>query len=241
VTRRSLAWIVACVLGIVALAGALWGVFGVGRVVLSEAELQARANRQLPREVHGVTIERVTVTLGQNQVALRIAIHGNALGQPYAAVAFARGVPRYDTEASALFFDAEAVKVESLVVRSTTLIGRDDNPSSRAGALSQAIRDRFPRLEATAQSAIEKGAQAFLAARPVYRVKDDVKGIVIKAALAGVAIEQDALVIDFSVWRLTVTVIAWLLVLLLVVAAVIQLVRHPLWGLGQIAESISFD
>jgi hypothetical protein len=86
-----------------------------------------------------------------------------------------------------------------------------------------ALRER---AEAAAGAAIAGGLKAYLAARPVYRFKDDVKGIVVRAALSDVTTNADTLVI-----KLTLTVAIGLAVLLAVVFLIAQLVRHPHWGL----------
>ncbi|HEV3394908.1 MAG TPA: hypothetical protein VG100_02130, partial [Xanthobacteraceae bacterium] len=71
---------------------------------------------------------------------------------------------------------------------------------------------------------------AYLAARPVYRFKDDLKGIALKAAITDVAIEGNAIAIGVSLINLSVMVAVCLLVLLVIVVVVVQLVRHPSWG-----------
>ena len=54
----------------------------------------------------------------------------------------------------------------------------------------------------------------------------------LKAALADVAIEQNALVVTFSLWNLTVMAAIFALVLIGALVFIFQLIRHPLWGLG---------
>jgi hypothetical protein len=71
---------------------------------------------------------------------------------------------------------------------------------------------------------------AYLAARPVYRFKDDLKGIVGRAALGDISMQPDAIVVKVSVARLTATVAIGLAVLLVIVVLVVQLIRHPRWG-----------
>ena len=77
---------------------------------------------------------------------------------------------------------------------------------------------------------MEIGIKAYLAARPVYRFKDDLKGIVGKAALGDITMQPDAIVITLSVARLTVTVAIGIAALLVIVVLIVQLVRHPRWG-----------
>jgi hypothetical protein len=225
-SKRTLAWIVIVVAGVLATAGLLWSLFGTSRLVYTEPELQARLNRELPRTVRDVTIERVAVRLAENRVALRLELRGTAVRQPVSAVVSARGVPRYRAEGGELYFDADEIKVEQLTVAGRTVAGDDD----AAGApLLVAARTAVQRLAETA-------IKAWLAARPAYRFKDDFKGIVVKAALVDVVIEQGALVVTFSVWSLTVTVAIFVLVLIGLLLLVYWLIRHPLWGLRVIAD-----
>jgi hypothetical protein len=89
-TLRRFAWIAAGVFGTLAILGAVWSALGTNRIVLTDAQLQERVNRQLPREVKGVTIERATVTIAEHQVALRVEVQASALNRTFAVTASAR-------------------------------------------------------------------------------------------------------------------------------------------------------
>ena len=75
-SRRTLAWIVVALVGLLSIGGLLWAMFGTSRLVFAESALQARLNQQLPRTVRDVTIERVAVRLADNRVALRVEMQG---------------------------------------------------------------------------------------------------------------------------------------------------------------------
>jgi hypothetical protein len=220
VSRRQLVWIAAGILGLLAVAGALWTVFGTNRIVLTEAQIQERVNRQLPREVKGVTVERTTVTVADDRIALRVEVRAAALNQAVAAVAFARGTPRYDADNGEVFFDADDVKLENVALGGS--LG-----SRLGGRLGDAVKSR---LEGGAGSLIAAGVKAYLKARPVYRFKDDVKGVVLKATLRDVAIEGSTVAITVSVVNLTVMLAVFVVALIGVVVLIVQLVRHPAWG-----------
>jgi|HubBroStandDraft_6_1064221.scaffolds.fasta_scaffold522478_2 hypothetical protein len=224
-TIRPLAWIAAAVLGAAAIAGALWSAFGTSKVVLTDAQLQERINRQLPHEVKGVMIERATVTIAENQIALRVEVRASALGRTFATAAFARGIPRYDAERGEVFFDADDVKLDDFTMGDAA--GRADQLGGRLGAL---VGENLTRIKTAAASAIAAGVKAYLAARPVYRFKDDAKGLVLKAAITDVAIEGNAVAIGVSLLNLSMMVAVCLLALLVVVVIVVQLFRHPAWG-----------
>jgi hypothetical protein len=227
-SKRQLAWIVVAVVGVLSIAGLLWTMFGPSKIVFTEAELQARLNQQLPRTVRDVTIERVAVQLIENRMALRVEVKGTAMRQPVAGTVSARGVPRYEAQKGEMYFDADDVKIDQLTVGGRSVAGDEDAATRRR--LIDAAGAGVLRLA-------EPVIKAYLAARPVYRFKDDFKGIVLRAALVGVTIEQNTMVVTFSVWNLTLTVAVYALVLVLLLWLIYWLIRHPLWGLRTIADA----
>jgi hypothetical protein len=224
-TTRRLAWIVGGVFGALALVGAVWTAFGANRIVLTDAQLQERVNRRLPHEVKGVTIERVTVTIAESQMALRVEVRASALDRTFATAAHARGTPRYDAERGELFFDADDVKLENFNIGN--LADRVDQPGGR---LSGLVSENLTKVKALAAVTVAAGVKAYLAARPVYSFKDDLKGLVLKATIANVAIEGNAVAIGISPLNLGVMVAICLSALLAVVFVVVTLVRHARWG-----------
>ena len=217
-SRRKIAWIVIALVGLLSAAGLVWSMFGSDRLTFTAAELQSRLNQQLPRTARDVTIERVDVALADNRLALRIATQARVLQQPVSATVSARGVPRYEAHEAVIYFDADEIKIERLAIAGRTVVGE-------GGRLGNAVRS-------TLQGVAENGIKAYLATRPVYRLKDDFKGLVLKAALVDVTIEQNNLAVTFSLWNLTVATGMFVLILIILVLVIYWLIRHPLWGLG---------
>ena len=221
-TKRRLAWIALGAIGVLIVAGLAWAAFGPTTIVLTAPQIQERINRALPREFKGVTVERASVTIADSKIALRVEAQAKALGQTLGTTVSARGIPRYEPEQGEIFFDAEDVKIENIALAGGPLTQRlSERVGERLGDRAPAIRD-----------AVAAGVTAYLAARPVYRFKDDLKGIIGRAALGDIAMQPDAIVISLSVARLTVTVAIGLAALLVIVALIVQLVRHPRWGSG---------
>ena len=218
-TKRKLAWIALTAIGLLGAAGVLWGASGTHTIRLTESELQERVNRHLPREFKGVTVEHVAVALAGDRIALRIEAHGAALEVPYEVVASANGVPRYDAVQGELFFDANSVRIESFTLRGTPLLGGEDNPDTRRA-----------RIEAATHSVVETGIKAFLAERPVYRFRENLKGMFINAAITNIAVVDNTLVIGVSLWNVTAIVLGLLLVALLALWLVVALIQNPMWG-----------
>jgi Protein of unknown function (DUF1439) len=190
-TKLRLTRIAALALGALTIAGAALSAFGPEQIALSEVQLQERMNRELPRQFHGVTIEGATVRLADGRISLRVEARATALGKMLMATAFARGVPRYNAEHGEVFFDAEEVQLEDF----------------GSGGFAKQLGSR---IEAAAASVIAIGTKAYLAARPVYRFKDDIRGLVLKAAIKDIAIVDDTLVINVSLIKLTTAVAGWL-------------------------------
>ena len=220
--QTNAVWIVLTAIGLLAAAGAFWSASGTREITLTETELQEQLGRHLPKEFRGVTVDRATVKLADNRIALRIEAQGSALGAPYAVAASANGAPRYDAARGELFFDADSVQIESVTLRGAPLLGGENNPDTLRG-----------RIEAAAHSIVEIGIKTFLAERPVYRFSDNLKGMVLNAAITNIAIAGNTLVIGVSLWNLTAIGLAFLLVVLLALWLIVVLIRHPMWGPGK--------
>jgi Protein of unknown function (DUF1439) len=226
-SKRKRVWIAVALVGVLSAAGLLLTMFRTSKLVFTESDIQARLNQHLPKTFKEVTIERVAVRLAENRLALRVDMQGTVMRQSVSAVLSGRGVPRYEAQSGAMYFDADDAKIDQLKIARRSVAGGDDTtPRSR---LTEAAGSAVQRLG-------ESAMKAFLAARPVYRFKDDFKGIVLKAALVDVAIQQDTLVATFSLWNLTLAVATFALVLIAVLLVIYWLVRHPVWGLEIVAD-----
>ena len=220
-TKRAMAWTCALLVGCIAAAALLASLFGTTTITFSESDIQARLNAQLPRTLKDVTVESVTARLAAGRIALRTAVSGTTLRQPFSAVVTARGVPRYDAGRGAVYFDPDDVGLEQLVVRGRTLAGEDE--AAGRGRVAEAANAAVRRI---AEAAIK----TYLASRPVYRFKDDFKGSVLKATITGVEITGTGLAISVSLLQVSAYVIGSAIMLILALAVVGFLLRNPLWG-----------
>jgi hypothetical protein len=208
-TSPRLFWSAALLLGALTIAGAGLSAFGPERIALTGPELEERVNRALPRQFHNVTVDRATVTVVDGRIAVRADASVSALGKTIAAAVVARGVPQYNAERGEVFFEADDAKVEDA--------GSGGVVKQLGIRVGESLQRNTPRVEGAAERLIASGIKAWLAARPVYRFKDDIKGLVFKAVLKDVVVEGDELVIVASLIRLSAAVAAWLCGLALVV------------------------
>jgi hypothetical protein len=219
-SKRNLAWIVIVLVGALSTTAMLWSGFGSIHVVFTAAELQKRLNQKLPRTVLNVTIEDVALNASDNRLGLRIDIQTNVHHEAISAVVSARGVPRYDGHREAMYFDVDEIKVNQVAVAGKTIVDENAAPRSRLGAA----------VLPAAQRVVEAAVKTYFAEVPVYRLRNDVKGFVLKAALSDIKIDQNVLVVTFSLWNFSLVVFVFALPLLTVASFVYFLIRYPLWG-----------
>jgi hypothetical protein len=236
VTKRKLAWVILILLGLAGILGAVWSAFGTTRVALGQADLQARIDKVLPKTAKDITVQRVTVALADDKMSLKVEANGRKLGQPFSVVASVRGQPRYDPDRGALFFAPDIVTIEDLTVSGGSVAEKVKGVGGRLkGRVGEFLKDSASKIDAAAAGIAEQGIKYYLATFPVYRLKDDAKGLVVRVVLRTVAIQKNALVITLSLWGLTFSGVAWGLLLLTVAVSTVQLIRHPTWGLPRLA------
>jgi hypothetical protein len=204
--------LIALPLAALTLGGAALSAFGPERIALSQDALQERINRELPRQFRSVTVERATIALADGRITVRAETRASALGKTIASATVARGVPQYNAERGEVFFDADEVKIEDsgsggLVKQLGLRVG---------GKLGEKLEQNMPKVEDAAAGLVAGSIKAWLASRPVYRFKEDIKGLVFKATLKDMTVEGDRLVIGVSLVRVSAAVVAWLCGLALV-------------------------
>ena len=122
-------------------------------------------------------------------------------------------MPRYNADRGEVFFDAEDVRLEdfgSLGLAQRLGVRLD-------GRFGGDVEQVLPHLGTAAANLVAIALKAYLAARPVYRFKDDIKGLVLKTTIKDMAIVGDTLAISGSLIKLTFAVAAWLFGLALMV------------------------
>jgi hypothetical protein len=216
-------WTAVLLLAALTLAGAGLSAFGPEQIALTERDLQERLNRALPRQFKNVTVERGTVGVADGRITVRVETSTAVLGKTVATAAVARGTPQYNPERGEIFFNADEVRIEDsgaggIIQQLGIHIG---------GRLGEQIEKNMPRVENAAAGVVAGSIKAWLAERPVYRFKDDIKGVILRATLKDLKVDSDKLIIGVSLVRLSAAVAAWLAGLALVVlgAAALWIMR----------------
>lgn len=209
--RRRLGWggvLLLLTLG----AGCLWTVKGQHEISLGQEEIQRRIDRALDKDImidgpaaallKSVRVKSATVALRDGKAWFAFDVEGVLrAGKSFELAATACGAPTY--AGGALYFEPERIDVQRVALE-----GRSAADLAARLAPGPVAREIARRADQGAAAAAEAAIRRFLAERPVYRLKDDAKGVVMKAALERISVEDDRFVVGFSFWRLTVRTIA---------------------------------
>jgi hypothetical protein len=123
------------------------------------------------------------------------------------------------------------VTIDGLTIRGATVAETLEGAAGRLkGRLGEVLKDTASKIDASAAPIAEQGIKYYLATYPIYRLKDDTKGLVVRTVLRTVAIEKGALVVTLSLWGITLSGFAWVLLLLAVTVSMVLLIRRPEWG-----------
>lgn len=217
----------------------LWAMFGSHTVSFTEAQVQERINAQLDKNidvkgpahfvVKTVKLTDATVHLVGGRVTALVDVEGVLLaGKEFSMTARVVGVPKY--EGDAFFFTAENVEVQTFAYEGTKPVEYWKRLADRYISdekKERLVADLAPAAEAWMTGIAQKAAVHALEKHPIYRLKSDVKGVLIKASLESVKIDQDRVVVTFSLWQLTISVFLSILSLLVAIGMTWALIENP--------------
>lgn len=214
------------VLALFALGGAgVWTLHGAREITLTQARVQELVDEERGKElalrgaaralVRGLRMRSATVRLGAGRAAIDFEIDGVAAnGKSFSVAAATVGAPRYDD--GRFFFAPETVQIRDVAYadsRPLEIIARLGETLGD-GAVKRAIEARGRRAEEWVRSVVENAAEALLARRPIYAVKDDARGKILKFSLESMRVEEGRVVLAFSFWSMTLAAalggLAWI-------------------------------
>lgn len=243
-TRRQFIWVGVAVLFLFAGVG-LWTMFGVHSVSFTEKEIQNRINTQLHKEfpvkkrvahilVKTVSMQGATIRIDNGRIIALIDIEGTMrAGKKFSLTVYAVGVPTYAH--GDFYFSPEDIEVQKFAYEGKTPTEFFSNFARRYVSnqkVRQFIEDKAPGVEEWITVTAQNAAMHALERRPVYRLKDDMKGFLIRASLESVKIEQDRIVLTMTLLRLTLTVLGGLIALIAAIVIMYALMTNPLMGLA---------
>ena len=245
-TRRGLMWAGVFALFLLAIAGS-WGVYGTHRVTFTEAQVQELINKQIDRDspvkgaahllVKTINVRSATIHIQDNSIIALIDVEGKLrTNKAFTLTAYAIGVPTYSF--GELFFKPDKIEVQKFAYEGSTpteLFTRFAKHYVSDDKARQLVEDKAPAIESWMTTVAQTAAVHALQQRPVYRPKDDVKGLLIRASLASVTIDQDRIAVTFSIWQLTLSVLFGIFCLLSGIVIIFNLLAYPLLDFAIIA------
>lgn len=199
-----------------------WGAFGIHTVHKDSAYLQALVDKILPKDIKGVTVEKATILLADNKALVTVEVKGRKLGRNFQLIAEGVGVPDYkQSTGGTVFLRPEQVEV--------THFSYDQKPPSpimvrlakRSTIVQEFVDRQHEKLEDWISETARLGALYWLEHMPVYKLNQDTNlGYIAHATLLdnGVSIVDDKLVLKFSFWKISLTILVGIVVVIILIA-----------------------
>ena len=233
-TKRKWAWTATIAAAIIAVAGVCWSVFGVHEISMSQADIQTKIDEKMPASQKGVTISNAKIDLSGDKLGLTFNAATTKFNTEYRMNTATRGTLRYDHSRGAFYFVPEELKVSDIQANGASV-------AEKVGGFidkwvdSKKIQDNKAELAAKAediaQGLVQKTAASVLERVPVYKLKDDFKGYVVRAVLSDVEVKDGHVIAHLSLWQLTKTVLVFAFALVIAIGFMVALIANPEWGI----------
>lgn len=221
--------IIGAVIGLI-IAG--WMAFGPDEVRLTRERIQTLIDQQLPYERDNIVVSNAVVEFEGNEVVVNVDVSGERLKQQFSLSAMTVGEPIY--RAGSFYFVPSDVKFSNVIVGESgeeSLADRIRGAAERYLPDNEGARnlvtDLAPGVESWLRDRTKRAAETVLSRVPVYTLPNDTKGFAAKAVLGEVFVENNELVIPFTLWRLTWWVLMAGLIALASIAMIGAMIRNP--------------
>lgn len=231
--KRKWAWGATIVAAVIAVAGICWTVFGVHEISMSQTDIQAKIDEKMPATQKGVTISDVKLDLSGDKIGLTLNAATTKFNTEYRMTTATRGTLRYDHGRGAFYFAPEELTIKDLQANGSSVSDKVSGFIDK-WVDSKKIQDNKAELaakaEEVAQGLVQKSAATVLERVPVYTLKNDFKGYVVRAVLSDVEVKDGNVIAHLSLWQLTKTVALFIVSLVAAIGFMIALAANPGWG-----------
>jgi hypothetical protein len=196
-------------------------------VKLSEEFLQTSIQKQLPKKIKGkIELEKAALTLKENNLEVNVTLNGAYLNRQFSIQATGAGTPTYNPKNGIFYFHPQNLKIEKI-----TYIGENVEDKIlgliKNKELQNTAKIIIPKVtQWIEESAIPAGIEK-LGEIPVYKVKNDTKGIILKSTLSKIKINEGNLELTFSLLQLTKTIGIAVFTVVAAIAFLVSTLRNP--------------
>lgn len=238
-TQRRLFWLMSWTGAVIGAALLFWGLFVGVSLRFDQYEIQEKIDAQLPvinkrlqSDGKDIRIEKLQVEV-RDQLTVRATAHGKKFGKEFGVSAHAAGTPRYVPTEGAFYLDPSAIEIKEVWYNGASVkdsvLGAAKRYITNEG-LQRLVTDNADKIEEWATHATESTVTRVLQRMPVYKLKDDGKGVVALALLDELTIEGDEVVVHLTLVRLMWWTFVGIAAVLLSIGFLYMLATHP--GLG---------
>ena len=210
--KRKTVWFVAALIMIIACIGVLMSVGSTYTAAIDQAMVMQKVDAKIAGGVskHGVTVTAAAVVLNASDAEVSFSMSGTKFRQTFELSAGGVGTPSFHD--GAFYVVPSQIKVIDFTFKGEAPADKAKRLAQKylkGTKIGQVVEDNADNIEEWVKTRAEDVAMHMLATTPVYRLKSDFKGIIIKAALRRVWIENQVLYAELSLWHLTATVLLW--------------------------------
>jgi len=205
---RTVAAVAAVLLGLAGLST----LQGSHEIALTAERIQQGVDLMLGKElpikgpakdlVTSLRADAAAVRIENGRIDIAANLQGKlVVGKRFYFSARLRGAPRY--EDGAFYFEPEDVELSSLSFGGDSKLASALKSGLAHLSGGGAVEEKTREIEEAIKRLAQGLAKSALQGRPLYRLKDDVKGETLRATLERIEVLDDRIVVRFTLWRAT--------------------------------------
>lgn len=200
-------------------------------IPITESFIQSETDAHLPKEFHGIVVDKVTFTL-HDKVDILAEMHGNRLLRKFTMVIHTTGQPDYSlSKQGKIFYKPQTVEVAEFQFNGTPpgelLTKIRDRYTKPNGMMNKVLADVAPKVDGWIQEAAEKTAVLALQHIPIYDLNKHWYGYYFGGALKNITVQGDTMVASLSITGIIGVALIAIVVLLLAIGLTVMFFACP--------------
>ena len=249
--RRTL-WIIVAVLFALAVS-TIFTVYGEHKIAISEQTIQDQINKQVGQEfpvggmakvaAKSIRLEAASVKIDTDSLAINFSVLTKMRFDKEVSIK-SHVVGTTSFRKGEFYFDPKDVKIDKMSIGNGTLETLAQNISDKF-IDNEKLKDLTNKFGLTAadwtRSIVEEATSRWLSNNPVYTLKGDLRGSLIKASLSSLDIRNGEIIATVTLWKMTLTIIIGLIALISAIALTYVLIKNPELGAVALLGSLTIS